>query len=208
MFTGIVEDRGIIKSISRGKDAVELGVTCRNIWDDLRGGDSIAVNGVCLSVTKMKDALYFDVVKNTYELTGLKRLKKGDKVNLEGALKMGQALGGHIVSGHVDGERKIRNNYRTLKGWTLDIEMTPEDEKYLVAKGSVAIDGISLTVGEILNGAFRVFIIPHTLENTTLEGLKKGDFVNIEFDVMGKYSAKQTQRSSITEDTLRNKGFI
>ena len=208
MFTGIVEDRGTIKSISRGKDAVELGVTCRNIWDDLRVGDSIAINGVCLSVTKMKDALYFDVVKNTYELTGLKRLKKGDKVNLEGALKMGQALGGHIVSGHVDGERKIRNNYRTLKGWTLDIEMTPEDEKHLVTKGSVAIDGISLTVGEILNGAFRVFIIPHTLENTTLEVLKKGDFVNVEFDVMGKYSAKQTQRSSITEDTLRNKGFI
>jgi riboflavin synthase len=208
MFTGIVEDRGTIKSISRGKDAVELGVTCRNIWDDLRVGDSIAINGVCLSVTKMKDALYFDVVKNTYELTGLKRLKKGDKVNLEGALKMGQALGGHIVSGHVDGERKIRNNCRTLRGWTLDIEMTPEDEKHLVAKGSVAIDGISLTVGEILNGAFRVFIIPHTLETTTLEGLKKGGFVNVEFDVMGKYSAKQTQSSSITEDTLRNKGFI
>ena len=208
MFTGIVEDIGRIKSISRGKEAVELEIACRNIWEDLRIGDSIAVNGVCLSVTKIKGTLFFDVVKNTYEITGLKRLKVGDKVNLEGALKMGQALGGHIVSGHVDGERKIKNNYRTLKGWTLDIEKLTEDDKHLVAKGSVSIDGISLTVGEVLPNAFRIFIIPHTLESTTLEECKKGDFVNVEFDVMGKYSAKQTKTSSITENMLRNKGFI
>lgn len=208
MFTGIVEATGIVKSISRGRDAVELGIASTKKWDDLRMGDSIAVNGVCLSVTKMKDDLFFDVVKNTFQLTGLKRLKVGDKVNLEGALKMGQALGGHIVSGHVDGERIIKNNSRTLKGWTLDIEMKPGDEKNLVEKGSVAIDGISLTVGALLKGAFRIFIIPHTLENTTLDSRKKGDHVNVEFDVMGKYSQKQSRDISVTEHMLREKGFI
>ncbi|MFC1644200.1 hypothetical protein ACFL5C_02650, partial [Candidatus Omnitrophota bacterium] len=115
---------------------------------------------------------------------------------------------GHMVSGHVDGERVIKNNKETSAGWVLDIGIISGDEKNIISKGSVAIDGVSLTAGELFPGFFRIFLIPHTLENTALGVKKTGDYVNVEFDMIAKYAVKERQKESITEDMLRKNGFI
>ncbi len=163
---------------------------------------------MCLSVVNQKDSLVFDVVGNTLSKTSLKRLKAADAVNLENALKLGDTLSGHMVSGHIDGERLVRNMKKTARGWVAEINTCPGDEKYLIPRGSVAIDGISLTVGELLRGFFRIFLIPHTLDNTTLKLKKTGDYVNVEFDMMAKYAEKKSTQGTITDSMLREKGFM
>lgn len=207
MFTGIITEIGKVKAIARKGPSVRLDVACEKTGADLKPGDSVAVNGVCLSVVDRGPSLGFDVVENTFTMTSLKRLKSGDEVNLENALKMGDALSGHMVSGHVDCERIVRGNKKTLKGWVLDIALNPGDEKYLVPKCSVAVDGVSLTVGELTRNYLRIFLIPHTLENTILKLKKTGDYVNLEFDMMGKYAEKRNSGGAITEELLRQKGF-
>ena len=208
MFTGIIEETGIVKKLARKGSSVCLGVSCDKARENVKLGDSIAVNGVCLSVVEAGDSLIFDVVLNTLNKTTLKRLKPGDKVNLERALKMGDTLGGHIVSGHIDVERRVKKNQKTSAGWVLDVEMLPGDEKHLIEKGSVSIDGISLTVGEVSRGHFTIYLIPHTLDNTTVASRKAGDYVNVEFDMLAKYADRKDGQSSVTEDMLRDKGFI
>ncbi|MFH1879050.1 MAG: riboflavin synthase [Candidatus Omnitrophota bacterium] len=208
MFTGIISEIGVIKSIKRDRDSYRFEISAPDTGEGLKTGDSVAVNGVCLSITRKNGNLFFDVVNNTIKTTDLKRLKAGDKVNLESALRMGDTLSGHIVSGHVDGERRIRKNRKTRDGWVLEIETLSGDRVYLVPKGSITVDGVSLTIGELAASSLRVFIIPHTLDNTTLQYKKAGDHVNIEFDCMGKYAAKSLQASKINENTLREKGFI
>ena len=208
MFTGIVEEIGEVKGIYRKGDSVRLTVSCDKIKEGLELGDSVAVNGVCLSVTGKEKDVTFDVVKNTFDLTGLKRLKAGSKVNLENAMTLGDKVSGHMVSGHIDGERIIKNNMKSSKGWTLDVSIQAGDEKYIVPKGSISIDGVSLTVGEVYSGAFRIFLIPHTLDNTILKDKKAGDYINVEFDTIAKYTQKQKREGSITKDFLQEKGFI
>ena len=209
MFTGIVREIGKVKSITRKSSSFSLRVACEDIKKNLETGDSVAVNGVCLSVVaKDGKSVSFDIVKNTFDTTNLKRLKPGAAVNLEGALEMGDKVSGHMVTGHIDGERAVKNNIKTAKGWTIEIGMLSGDEKYLTSKGAVAIEGVSLTVGELTPGAFKVFLIPHTLENTTLKLKRSGDYVNVEFDMMAKYAEKKELKNSITEDMLRDKGFI
>ena len=208
MFTGIITEIGTVKSLARKSGAWRLEIACEKTAAGIREGDSIAVNGVCLSAVNRSAPLGFDVVENTYKNTDLKRLKAGDKVNLENAMKLGDNISGHMVSGHVDGERRIKKNLHANAGWELDIEMLPGDEKYLVPKGSVSIDGVSLTVGEVKRGAFRIFLIPHTLGHTTLESKRSGGHVNVEFDMMGKYGGKKAGGKEITMDTLAEKGFI
>ncbi|MCK5451482.1 MAG: riboflavin synthase [Candidatus Omnitrophica bacterium] len=216
MFTGIVAEVGKIKSIKRVGSAAQLAVECGTVNKDISLGDSIAVNGVCLSVTGKGRGLIFDIVSNTFKMTNLKRLKTGNVVNLENALKLGETISGHMVSGHVDGERRIKANQKNSDGWVFDVEMLSEDEKHLIMRGSVAIDGVSLTVGEINRGFFRVFLIPHTLNNTIFKNKKKGDYVNVEFDMTAKYAGrealttKEQERSgrSISKDMLREKGFM
>lgn len=208
MFTGIIEEIGTVKGLTRKGSSARLGVSCDKVRENVKLGDSIAVNGVCLSVVETGGSLIFDAVINTLNKTNLKRLKSGDKVNLERALKMGDTLGGHIVSGHIDAERVVNKNQKTSAGWVLDIEMLPGDEKHLVEKGSVAIDGISLTVGEVSRGHFTIYLIPHTLNNCTIAAKKVGDHVNVEFDMLGKYAGSKDGQSSVTKDTLRDKGFI
>ncbi|MDP8298888.1 MAG: riboflavin synthase [Candidatus Tantalella remota] len=208
MFTGIILETGNVKRIARRGDSYRLDVDCKKISEGLAIGESVAVNGVCLSVVENKKGLSFDVVENTVKSTNLKRITPGDKVNLEPALKAGDMMSGHMVSGHVDGEYRIKSEGKTAGGWVVDVSFARGDEKYLVPKGSVAIDGISLTVGEVHSSFFRIFLIPHTLENTTLKLKKNRDYVNVEFDMMGKYAGKKENGSSITKDMLIEKGFM
>ncbi|MGB2600123.1 MAG: riboflavin synthase [Candidatus Omnitrophota bacterium] len=208
MFTGIIKEIGKVKKITRKGSSFSLQVACADVNKDVQAGDSVAANGVCLSaVSSDSGSVTFDVVKNTFDTTNLKRLKAGDAVNLEDALRMGDKVSGHMVTGHVDGERAIKGNTKTAKGWAIDISALSGDEKYLVSKGAVAVDGVSLTIGELHGGSFRIFLIPHTLENTTLKLKKAGDYVNVEFDMMGKYAEKKKLKNPITEDMLRDKGF-
>lgn len=208
MFTGIITEVGKVKSIIREGLSARLEITYKRIGESLSPGDSVAVNGACLSiVSRNSDSLFFDVIGNTLEKTALKRLKAGSAVNLESPLKLGDTLSGHMVSGHIDGERVIKSSRKTSAGWVLDVGILPGDEKYLVDKCSVAVDGVSLTVGELSRAFFRIFLIPHTLENTTLKSRRPGDYVNVEFDMMAKY-AERNNRGSITRNMLAEKGFI
>jgi riboflavin synthase len=207
VFTGIVREIGKVKSLRRDGSAARLNVECREVTEGLELGDSVAVNGVCLSVVKLDGGTVFDVVGNTLSKTNLKYLKVGDSVNLEGAMKLGDKISGHMVTGHVDGVRPLRRNSRTSRGWVIDIASLSEDAKYLIPKGAVAVDGVSLTVGEVYRDFFRIYLIPLTLKDSTLSLKKVGDYINIEFDMMAKYVEKQT-RGNVTKDTLRRTGFM
>ncbi|MCK4852210.1 MAG: riboflavin synthase [Candidatus Omnitrophica bacterium] len=207
MFTGIVEEVGKVKTITRKGPDARLKILCGQADQGLAIGDSVAVNGACLTVTGLNGTVAFDIVGNTLAKTNLKRLKAGDAVNLENAMKLGDKISGHMVAGHIDGERTVRNNMNTSKGWVMDIAAVSGDEKYLVSKGTVAVDGVSLTVGETYNDFFRIYLIPLTMEQTTLKSKKTGDHVNIEFDMMAKYAAKRGE-GDITEETLRRTGFM
>ncbi len=207
MFTGIITEIGKVKSLVRKGASARLEMICDKTAQGVQLGDSVAVNGVCLSVVGMAGSLAFDVVGNTLDNSNLKRLKTGDAANLEKALKLGDTISGHMVTGHVDGERAVKASRNTPKGWMLDIALLGGDLKYVVPKASIAIDGVSLTVGEVLSDAVRIFLIPHTLENTTLKAKKTGDRVNVEFDMAAKYAARGAA-GAITEDLLREKGFM
>jgi len=208
MFTGIVREIGTVKSIARKGRFARLEVACDKVKENIDLGDSVAVNGICLSVIAVKRTLFFDVVGNTLKQTNLKRLKAGDKVNLENALKIGDTLSGHMVSGHSDGERPVKASGKVSRGCILDIGIKPGDEKYVVPKGSVSVDGVSLTIGEVKRDLFRIFLIPHTLQNSTLSFRSRGDHVNVEFDMMAKYSGKGPGKGGITRSVLSEEGFI
>jgi len=207
MFTGIVSEIGKVKSILKRGSSVQLEVLCsETLIKDTAIGASIAINGVCLSAVKKNRSLFFDVVDNTFKRTNLKKLKISSPVNLEKALRLGDDVSGHMVSGHVDDERTIIRLQKTSAKCTLDISLLPKDEKYLVPRGAIAIDGISLTVAEVYGTFFRVYLIPHTLKNTILKFKNIRDYVNIEFDIAAKYAEKRSAKP-ITRDLLRKKGF-
>lgn len=207
MFSGIVSEIGKIKNVSSSGSSARLEVLSEKTAKGIAIGDSVAVNGVCLTVVAAGKSLSFDVVGNTLKDSNLKRLRSGDPVNLENALKLGDPISGHMVTGHVDGERVIRSAKMTSKGWTLEIALDRDDHKYLVPKGSVAIDGVSLTIGETTKELLRIFLIPHTLESTTLKLAKAGSRVNVEFDMAAKYQSSGSS-TAITEHLLREKGFL
>lgn len=197
MFTGIVEEIGLIKSF----DGRRLTVECSNVLDGTKIGDSIAIDGCCQTVVSLgTNSFSADVSSETLRV--IKGFKSGVHVNLERALTPQTRMGGHIVQGHVDGCAKYLGNSR--------FELPKELLKYVVYKGSIAIDGVSLTVSKVDGACFEVALIPHTLENTTLKYLKLGDFVNIETDILGRYVEKflSTQNNNITEDFLRENGFV
>jgi len=207
MFTGIVEEVGKVRNVARRGQSARLEITCTKITEGMKTGDSVAVNGVCLSAVNDEGPLAFDVVGNTFSKTNLKRLKTGDNVNLENAMRLGDKVSGHMVTGHVDGERVLRGSSNTSKGQAIDIGILSGDEKYLVAKGAVAVNGVSLTVGELYRDFFRIYLIPLTLKSTTLGEIRSGGYVNVEFDMMAKYAEKQG-RKTITNDILRSTGFM
>jgi len=195
MFTGIVEEAGTIESVKAGRDAIQLTVRARVIWRGLKLGASVAVNGCCLTVVKLtargKDRLIqFDMLQESWRLTNLQFARPGARVNLERPLRAGGELGGHFVTGHVDGLGRITKWERVGRDYMLDIAAPREVMRYVIQKGSIAVDGISLTVAAVKKSGFRIWIIPHTYKVTALRERKVGDAVNLEADLLGKYAER------------------
>jgi len=191
MFTGIVEETGRVESVRPGAAAIELRVRARVCGRGLKAGDSLAVNGCCLTVEKARaagreKALQFAVLQETWRLTNLQFARPGAGVNLERALRVGDRMGGHFVTGHIDGLGKIRRWERAGRDYILEVAAPADLMRHIVLKGSVAVDGISLTVAAVRRNSFDIWIIPHTREVTVLGERKAGDAVNLETDLLGK----------------------
>lgn len=210
MFTGIIEEIGKIKSIERHANSIKLTVYAEKIMSDMHIGDSISTNGICLTVTTFdNNSFTVDVMPETMMMTNFKNLKINDKVNLERALSANGRFGGHIVSGHIDGIGTIIKKYNDDKAIRMTFSTTPSILELIVKKGSVAIDGISLTVTDVDETSFSVSIIQHTQGETTLTSKKIGDTVNLENDVIGKYVQKMfgSKRFITSTDADVNKGI-
>ena len=195
MFTGIVEETGTIERIHPARNSIELTVRMRTCGRGLKLGDSLAINGCCLTVTKLRSQgkaklAQFDLLQETWDRTNLQFGKSGSLVNLERPLRADGRLGGHFVTGHIDGIGRITRWEKAGLDHVLDISAPPDVMRYVVFKGSIAVDGISLTVAGVQKKSFRIWIIPHTYEATALRERKKGDAVNLEADLIGKYAEK------------------
>ena len=188
MFTGLVKDIGVIKSITSNKEGKVFVVQSQKLAHEISIDDSVATNGVCLTATNIKNDTYeCQAVHVTLQKTNLGSLKLGDKVNLELALRASDRLGGHIVQGHVNGIGKILNIKSTGKNINITFSVEEHLKKYIIKEGSIAIDGVSLTVYDVQEGQYKVTLIPHTFDNTIFHTKKNGDKVNIEVDIMAKY---------------------
>lgn len=211
MFTGIIEEIGIISSLIRGSSSGKLAISVSRAYKDVKIGESIAVNGVCLTVSKVRrQFLEFDVSSETLKKSTLGSLKVGDDVNLERALQLTSRLGGHLVTGHVDGVGEIRN-LQDLGDYTeMQLSIPSELLRYLVPKGSIAIDGVSLTVVDIRNNLVFLTLVPLTDDLTTLGDKTIGDQVNVEVDIFSKYMEKHVKGDfrGISEETLAKTGFF
>lgn len=221
MFTGIVEEIGAVRAVVSGSEWGSLSIGARRVLKDTRRGDSIAVNGVCLTVTALsRDGFTADVMAETLRRSNLGALKVGEAVNLERALAANGRFGGHIVSGHVDNLGEIVNTKQEGSALWLTLSAPPDVLELVVKKGSVTLDGVSLTVAERTERTFSVSLIPTTQTDTTLLRKRPGDKINLETDIIGKYvrallhkSAPaalpegQPQESRLTEDFLRRNGF-
>lgn len=213
MFTGLIEDTGRVASFHRRGEAGVLVVETALPATEITIGDSVAVNGACLTViAKNIHTLTFDVSPESISRTSIGKLCSGGRVNLERALRLGDRLGGHIVSGHVDCAGRLIRSENRSGNCQLQFTLPPEHARYLVEKGSVTIDGISLTVNAVSADGFSVNIIPHTYSNTTLGQLKAGDRVNIETDIIGKYVERLTAPwkagGGLSMKILAENGFI
>jgi len=201
MFTGIVETVGIIEKVEPGDDLTRLVVGAESIADGVKTGDSVAVNGGCLTVTSIRDGRFaFEAIPETMQRTNLGDLKVGSRVNLERAMRAGDRLDGHIVQGHVDGVGIVHAVIQDGNDVRLQIDCDPELADCVVEKGSIAIDGVSLTVAALLPSGFEVALIPHTLEVTTLSDRQIHDRVNLEVDVLGKYVKRYLERMLPSND--------
>ena len=213
MFTGIIEETGRIRQISRGSKSVKLGIEASKVLEDTKVGDSISTNGICLTVVGMDGRSFtVDVMAETLRMTSLNKLTTGSRVNLERALRLSDRLGGHLLSGHVDGLGVIGKITTEEIARVISIDTKPELLRYIVAKGSIAIDGISLTVVAVDERSFSVSIIPHTATVTTLLDKQPGDTVNLETDMIAKYVEKLllTKNSPPGKETSRriDMGFL
>ena len=216
MFTGIIEEVGTVISVVSGGSSGEIAINASTVLENTKIGDSIAVNGVCLTVTKMTDGGFTaDVMPETLRRSNLGKLHIGDSVNLERAMAADGRFGGHIVSGHIDGVGTVAEMKRESNAVWVKISADKDILRLIVEKGSIAIDGISLTVAEVTDKDFSVSIIPHTGSETTLLKKRIGDRVNLENDIVGKYVEKLLQpksvpsktESKITMEFLREHGF-
>ncbi|HMJ89956.1 MAG TPA: riboflavin synthase [Candidatus Acidoferrum sp.] len=188
MFTGIVEETGSVRQISESTKAIRLSVAAKLCARGTRVGDSIAVNGCCLTVVKKTGpVLAFDLLRETWQRTNFQFTRKGSLVNLERSLAANGRLGGHFVTGHIDGVGKITRWERAGADHVLDVSAPAEVRRYVVSKGSIAVDGISLTVAAVTKTGFRIWIIPHTYDVTALRERQVSDAVNLEADMLGKY---------------------
>lgn len=216
MFTGIIEEVGRVERVTRGAKSSALRIQAAAVLEGARTGDSICTSGVCLTVTKLgQDYFEADVMAETMRRTKLGSLTAGSRVNLERAMQLNGRFGGHIVSGHIDGTGVIRSVKAEENAVWLAVSADGPLLRYIVEKGSIAIDGVSLTVASVDESGFRVSVIPHTGRETTLLRQKAGDAVNLECDVIGKYVEKlfgrepcQSGNGELTEDILRREGFL
>ena len=213
MFTGIVEEIGTVESVRKGPHSAVLTIGAEKILSDIHLGDSIAVNGICLTATSFTPKSFtVDVMHETLNRSSLSQLKPGTRVNLERAMAANGRFGGHIVAGHVDGVGKISKVQRDDNAIWYTISAEPQILRYIVEKGSITIDGISLTVAKVSPKDFAVSIIPHTAQQTTLSTKRAGDTVNLENDIIGKYVEKllapqQSQSSGLSMEFLLKHGF-
>ncbi|HYF92663.1 MAG TPA: riboflavin synthase [Symbiobacteriaceae bacterium] len=214
MFTGLVEETGAVRSVRRAGRSLHLTVAANKVLEGIHIGDSIAVNGVCLTVVCFDgDSFTADVMPETFEKTNLKDLSPGAPVNLERTMALGGRFGGHIVQGHVDGTGTVLGMDRHEIAIVVTVGAPPEVLRYLVPKGSVAIDGISLTVVDVGPDRFTVSLIPHSVGHTTMGSRKPGDTVNLEVDILAKYVERllgahaQPAKKGITAEFLREHGF-
>lgn len=227
MFTGIIEEIGTIDSVKKGTQSAVLGIRCSKVLEGTKVGDSIAVNGVCLTVTSMSSHGYTaDVMAETIDRSSLGTLGRNSRVNLERAMAADGRFGGHMVAGHIDGTGTIQNIKRDETAVWYTIQAPGNILKYIVEKGSIAIDGISLTVAAVSDKDFKVSVIPHTQGETNLIDRKVGDIVNLECDIIGKYIEKlcgrgtgsqsatgelmagRTKGSNVSEQFLMEHGFM
>ncbi|MBR6386176.1 MAG: riboflavin synthase [Ruminococcus sp.] len=213
MFTGIVEEMGMVSEITRNGNNSYIRIQAEKVLSDVHIGDSIAVNGVCLTVTRHDGNIFqADVMNETLNRSSLGSLKRGSKVNLERAMSAEGRFGGHIVSGHIDGTGTITNIKNDGIAVWYTVSAKPEIMRYTVEKGSIAIDGISLTVARVSENSFSVSIIPHTAEKTVLSLKKIGDIVNLENDIIAKYVEKLVnipqKKKGVTLELLAEKGFM
>jgi riboflavin synthase len=193
MFTGIVEEAGTVEKIAHGNEAITLAIRANATARGLKTGGSLAVNGCCLTATKIggkSKLVQFDLLQETWRRTNFQFLKPGSLVNLERPMRAGGEFGGHFVTGHIDGTGKIVRWEKSGADHVLDIAAPENVMRYAIEKGSIAIDGISLTVAGVSKRSFRVWIIPHTFDVTNLRHRKTGDAVNLEADLLGKYAEK------------------
>ena len=215
MFTGIIEEIGHVNNVKKGTASAILTIQAEKVLEGTHIGDSIAVNGVCLTVTGIYDNTFTaDVMHETLNRSALIQLSLGQHVNLERAMPANGRFGGHIVAGHVDGTGKITEIRRDDNAVWYTIQASPQIMKYIVTKGSVTVDGISLTVAKVSETDFSISAIPHTVKITVLGERKEGDIVNLETDIIGKYVEKlitpvkeQPIKSNITRDFLNKYGF-
>lgn len=204
MFTGIIEEVGKVKSLRRGAKSFVLEVEAETVLEGTQVGDSIATNGVCLTVTNLTGRGFTaDVMPETVNRTALGQLVPGASVNLERALSLQTRLGGHIVSGHIDGTGRISNRRQDDNALWLTIECDSKLLRYVIEKGSITIQGVSLTVARVDERSFSVSLIPHTQSATTLHQAKVGDLVNLENDIIAKYVEKLIGAESVKEDRLK-----
>lgn len=216
MFTGLIEEIGKVQSIVKSTKSAKITIKASRVLEEVKIGDSISTNGVCLTVTEFTTKSFVvDIMAETMRRSNLHLLSPGDEINLERALRLSDRLGGHLVSGHIDGMGAISNYENEDNAVWVTVSTDPEILKYIVQKGSIAIDGISLTVAYVDDSAFKVSIIPHTKEITTLLRKKIGDIVNLECDMVGKYIEKMLSfkekapvKKGIDMNFLSEYGFV
>lgn len=211
MFTGLIEKIGTIKAQTKKSETCVLTIGVTKMWDDLMLGESVAVNGVCLTVTTINsDSFTVDVSLPTLRDTNMGRIRAGERVNLERAVCLGDRIGGHLVQGHVDGIAITKQIKKTAANVFLTFHIGREFSEQLIVKGSIAVDGVSLTIQELTNTQCTVVVIPHTFRNTTFSKLKINDPVNIEVDMLSKYVKKHVSNSSkkpLSVQDLRDMGY-
>jgi riboflavin synthase len=215
MFTGIIEEKGTILSVKRGIRSAVLKISAEKVLEGMKIGDSINTNGVCLTIVSFgQNGFSVDVMYETLKVTNLGSLKAGSKVNLERALSLNDRLGGHLVAGHIDGTGEISGLKRDDNAILINITSDESILRYLILKGSIAVDGISLTIAELYGDSFMVSVIPHTAAETTLGYKNNGDQVNLECDLIGKYVEKfllkdsPVKKNEIGLDYLKEHGFL
>jgi riboflavin synthase len=211
MFTGIIEELGAVKTLRRGSSGARLAISASFVLEGTAIGDSICVNGVCLTVVDLGKADFSaDVASETIKVTNLGELKVGQKVNLERALRLSARIGGHLVTGHVDAIGRIKEKRQEGNSWRVFIETPEQALRYIIKKGSVAVDGISLTVADLDSTGFSIAMIPHTAKLTTLGSKAPGESVNLETDIIGKYVERLLSgrmEEGVNLELLKKAGF-